>query len=79
MTGFDLRTNYVKNLEALIKGTKAKLKKVSSSSLEDNHIRRSFTPEFDTIANKSLRYPLLRLLLTFGQDLKSMLETIDSS
>jgi hypothetical protein len=39
MTGFNLLTNYVEDPEALIRRTKAKLKKDSSSSLEDNHIR----------------------------------------
>jgi hypothetical protein len=36
MTGFDLLTNYVENLEALLRITKAKLKKVSVLELEDN-------------------------------------------
>ena len=39
MTGFHLLTNYVDDPEALLKRTKAKLKKVSALELEDNHIR----------------------------------------
>ena len=54
-TGFDLLTNYVDNLEALLKRTKAKLKKVLALESEDNHIRRSLTPEFEAIANMTLR------------------------
>ena len=55
MTGFDLPTNYVDDLEALLKRTKAKLKKVSALESEDNQIRRSLTPEFEAMANKTLR------------------------
>jgi hypothetical protein len=36
MTSFDLPTNYVEDLEALIRRTRAKLKKVSALELEDN-------------------------------------------
>jgi hypothetical protein len=36
MTGFDLPTNYVENPEALLRRTKAKLKKVLALELEDN-------------------------------------------
>ena len=46
MAGFDLSTNYIDNPEALLKKTKAKLKKVLALESEDNHIRRSITPEF---------------------------------
>ena len=53
MTGFDLPTNYVDDLEALIRMTKAKLNKVSALELEDNKIRRSLTPEFEGMANKT--------------------------
>ena len=55
MTGFDLLTNYVENPEALIRKTRAKLKKVSALKSEDNHIRRSLTPEFEAMANRTLR------------------------
>ena len=54
MTGFDLLTNYVEDLEALIRRTRAKLKKVSTLKLEDNHIRWSLTPEFEAMANMTL-------------------------
>ena len=46
MTGFDLTANYVDNLESLLKRIKVKLKKVLALESEDNHIRRSITPEF---------------------------------
>jgi hypothetical protein len=35
MTGFDLSTNYVEDPKALIRRTRAKLKKVSASESED--------------------------------------------
>ena len=54
MTGFDLPTNYVDDLEALLKRTKAKLKKVSALESEDNQIRRSLTPEFEAMVDKIL-------------------------
>ena len=55
MTGFDLSTSYVEDLEALIRRTRAKLKKVSALKSEDNHIRRSLTPKFEAMANRTLR------------------------
>ena len=55
MTGLDLLTNYVDDPEALIKRTKAKLKKVSALESEDNQIRQSLTLEFEAMANKTLR------------------------
>ena len=54
MTGFDHPTNYVEDLEALLRWTKAKLKKVSALESEDNQIRRSLTPEFEAMADKTL-------------------------
>ena len=54
MTSFDLSTNYVDNLEALLKRTKAKLKKVSALESEDSHIRWSLTPEFEAMADRTL-------------------------
>ena len=44
MTSFDLLTNYIEDLEALIRKTRAKLKKVSTLKSEDNHIRQILTP-----------------------------------
>ena len=41
MTGFDLLTNYVDDPEALLKRTKANLKKVLALESKDNQIRRS--------------------------------------
>ena len=55
MTGFDLPTNYIDDLEAFLKRTKAKLKKVSTLESEDNQIRRSLTPEFEAMADRTLR------------------------
>ena len=54
MTGFDLPTNYVENPEALLRRTKAKLKKVLALELEDNQIRWSSTPVFEAMADKTL-------------------------
>jgi hypothetical protein len=36
MTGFDLSTNYIEDTEALIRRTRAKLKKVLALESEDN-------------------------------------------
>ena len=55
MTGFDLSTNYIEDLEALIRRTRAKLKKVPALKSEDNHIRWSLTLEFEAMANMTLR------------------------
>ena len=54
MTGFDLLTNYIEDLEALIRRTKAKLKKVSALDSEDNQTRQSLTPEFEAMADRTL-------------------------
>ena len=54
MTGFDLPTNYVENLEALLRRTKAKLKKVPALESEDNQTRWSLTPVFEAMADKTL-------------------------
>ena len=54
MTVFDLPTNYIEDPKALIRRTRAKLKKVLALKLEDNHIRRSLTPEFEAMANRTL-------------------------
>ena len=55
MTGFDLPTNYVDDPAALLKRTKAKLKKVSALESEDNNIWQSLILEFEAMANKTLR------------------------
>jgi hypothetical protein len=55
MIGFNLLTNFIDYPEALLKRTKAKLKRVSALESEDNRIRRSLTLEFEAMANKSLR------------------------
>jgi hypothetical protein len=39
VTGFDPPTNYVEDLEALIRRIRAKLKKVLALELEDNQTR----------------------------------------
>ena len=54
MTGFDLSTNYAEDPEALIRRTRAKLKKVPALESEDNQIRQSLTHEFEAMANKTL-------------------------
>ena len=53
MPGFDHPTNYIEDPEALIRRTKAKLKKVLALESEDIQIRRSLTPEFEVMANKT--------------------------
>ena len=54
MTSFDLPGNYVDDLEALLKRTNAKLKKVSTLESEDNQIRWSSTLVFEAMADKTL-------------------------
>ena len=54
MTGFDFPTNYVEDPEALFRRTEAKLKKVLDVESEDNQTRRSLTPVFEAIADKTL-------------------------
>ena len=54
MIGFNLSTNYVEDPKALIRRTRAKLKKVLASELEDNQTRQSLTPEFEAMADKTL-------------------------
>jgi hypothetical protein len=54
MTGFDLSINFIDDLEALLKRTKTKLKRVSALESEDNCIRWSLTPESEAMANKTL-------------------------
>ena len=53
MTDFDLPTNYVENIEALLRRTKAKLKKILALELKDNQTRRSLTPVFEAVAEKT--------------------------
>jgi hypothetical protein len=55
MISFNLPTNFIDDLEVLLKRTKAKLKRVSALESKDNRIRRSLTPEFEAMANKSFR------------------------
>ena len=52
---FYLPANYVEDPEALIRRTRTKIMKVSALKSEDNHIRRSLTPEFEAMANRTLR------------------------
>jgi hypothetical protein len=47
MIGFNLSTNFIDDLEALLNRTKAILKRVSALEPEDNRIRQSLTPEFE--------------------------------
>jgi hypothetical protein len=51
----NLPENFVDDPEALLKKTRAKLKKVLALELEDHRIKRSLTPEFEAMAHKSLR------------------------
>ena len=54
MTGFDLLTNYVENLEKLLRRIKDKLKRVLALELEDNQTRQSLTLVFEAMADKTL-------------------------
>ena len=54
MIGFNLPTNYIEDPKALIRRTRAKLKKVLALELEDNRIRRSLTLEFEAMADRTL-------------------------
>ena len=54
MSGFDLLTYYVDDLEALLKKTRAKLKKISALESKDIQIRQSLTLEFEAMANNTL-------------------------
>ena len=54
MKGFDLPKNYIENPEELLRRTRSKLNKVSLSVSEVNQIRKSLTPQFEAMANKSL-------------------------
>ena len=68
MTGFDLPTNYIEDLDALIRRTRAKLKKVSALESEDNQTRRSLTLVFEAMADKTSVNSLLQLQPTFVLD-----------
>jgi hypothetical protein len=48
-------TNYLDDPEVLLRKAKASLKKVLTLESEDNRIKRSLTPEFEAMANKTLR------------------------
>jgi hypothetical protein len=50
----NLLENFVDDPKALLKKTRAKLKKVLALELEDHRIRRSLTLEFEAMAQKSL-------------------------
>ena len=75
MTGFDLLTNYVEDPAGLIRRTRAKLKKVPALKLKDNHIRRSLTPEFEVMANRTLTKAIVMLCLSLPTT-KSYVELI---
>ena len=54
MAGFDLPTNYIEDQEALIRRTRAKVKKVLALDSEDNQTRWRLTPVFEAMADKTL-------------------------
>jgi hypothetical protein len=54
MIGFDLPTNYVEDPEALIRKTRARLRRTPDQQPKDTHPRRSLTPEFEAMATKTL-------------------------
>jgi hypothetical protein len=53
--GFDFLENYIDNPEAILKKTRAKLKKVSVENLEVIQAKRNLAPEFEAMSNKTLR------------------------
>jgi hypothetical protein len=53
--GFDFLENYTDNPEAILKKTKAMLKKVSIENSEVSQAKRNLAPEFEDMANKTLR------------------------
>jgi len=57
MSGFLCPTNYIENPKKLIRKAHAQLRKKKSptTSLEEDQPRRSLTPVFKAIANKTLR------------------------
>ena len=79
MIGFHLPTYNVDDPEALLKRTKAKLKKVLALESEDNQIRQSLTPKFEAMADKTLCELSALTTPTSEPDQQSMLETMDLS
>ena len=79
MISFDLPTNYVDDPEALLKRTRAKLKKLLALESEDNQIRQSLTPKFEAMASKTLREFSAPTTANIHTNQQSMLETMDSS
>jgi hypothetical protein len=53
--GYDFPENYTNNLEAILKKTRAKLKKVSIENSEVSQAKRNLAPEFEVMANKTVR------------------------
>jgi hypothetical protein len=53
--GFDFLENYIDNPKAIIKKTRSKLKKVSIEISEVSQAKRNLAPEFEAMANKTLR------------------------
>ena len=49
MTDFDLPINYIEDPEALIRKTRARLKKVPALESKDNHTRRNLIPVFEAM------------------------------
>jgi hypothetical protein len=54
MTGFELSTNYVENPKPLFKRTRAKLKKIPTTSSEINQIRMRLTTDFEALDDMTL-------------------------
>jgi hypothetical protein len=53
--GFDFLENYIDNAEAILKNTRAKLKKVSVENLEVSQAKRNLASKFEAMNNKTLR------------------------
>jgi len=54
MRGFDLLETFNSNLEALLKNTRAKLKRVPKVTSENNNLKMRLTLVFDAMDNKTL-------------------------
>jgi hypothetical protein len=52
--GFDFRENYTDNPKAILKKTKAKLKKVSVENSEVSQAKRNLAPKFEAMTNKTI-------------------------
>jgi hypothetical protein len=81
MLGYLRPTNYIEDLEEIIRQVRAKLRKKKSPTTlsEEDQLRRSLTRVFETMANKTLCEFSAPTTLISGLDQQSMWEKKDSS